>query len=70
MFGSNSLNSPTMETLASLKASKFEFHLTGSRFFNSATKESDYDFFTKNCPEIKKWLEDEGFTLRRYGGRD
>jgi len=39
------------------------FYLTGSRFFDTHTKDSDWDFYTEDCPEVRKELESWGFVL-------
>jgi hypothetical protein len=39
-----------------LDASKFQFNLTGSRFLECEQKESDYDFFTQDSPEVRAFL--------------
>lgn len=41
----------------------FEFFGTGSRFFGFAHKESDWDFFTLDCPGVRKFLLDNGFEI-------
>lgn len=38
------------------------FWLTGSRYFGGATDYSDYDFFAKNCAELRAWLVGTRFT--------
>lgn len=37
------------------------FHLTGSRFFGTATETSDWDFFAQYCPGNKQFLKSNGF---------
>ena len=57
--------------VALLHASPIEFHMSGSRFFGGHTEGSDWDFFTKDTPETRGFLEFSGFEkLRRkyYGG--
>ena len=44
-----------------LENSKFEFFLTGSRFFGMAIDTSDYDFFTEDSFETATFLLDHGF---------
>lgn len=44
------------DELSILRESSFEFHLTGSRFFGTATQGSDWDFFVQDSPEVQKWL--------------
>lgn len=38
-----------------------QFFLTGSRFFGTATEDSDWDYFTEDTPEARKVLEMEGY---------
>ena len=42
-------------------ATGIDFHLTGSRFFGTATETSDWDFFTQHCEVTKRWLSKNGF---------
>ena len=55
------------EMLMILNESPYNFHLTGSRFFDgtgsSVNKNirSDYDFFARNWSEIHSFLESVGF---------
>lgn len=51
----------TIEKLKILDNSKFEFHLTGSRYFDTADENSDYDFFTQSSEAVVAFLEREGF---------
>lgn len=44
-----------------LAASEFEFHLTGSRFFETATADSDWDYLAADVPGIHNWLLANGF---------
>lgn len=37
------------------------FHETGSRHFGHASLQSDWDFFTEDSPEARKFLENLGF---------
>jgi hypothetical protein len=41
----------------------YRFHLTGSRYFGTHTKDSDYDFFIENDDGLETWLKDHGFNL-------
>ena len=47
--------------IKSLTDSPFQFYLTGSRFFGGATRDSDWDFFTKYTPEVLGYLSAMGF---------
>jgi len=44
-----------------MENSNQEFYLTGSRFFGTHNENSDWDFFTEDCPEVRKELENLGF---------
>jgi hypothetical protein len=48
--------------LHQLHASKFDFYLTGSRFFGSANETSDYDFFTPTT-SVVDFLSSLGFNV-------
>lgn len=48
-------------TLDILHKSTFKFHLTGSRYFGTAHNGSDTDFFVQDSPEVRKFLEENGF---------
>lgn len=43
------------------------FFLTGSRYFGTQRTNSDFDFVTKNTPEIVLALREYGFTRISYG---
>jgi len=51
--------------LDTMDASPFEFHLTGSRFFDCATEKSDWDFFVGINAQLGTslggWLDGMGF---------
>ena len=53
-----------------LSQSKFEFHLTGSRYFGNSTAESDYDFYADYTADgIRPFLKSLGFVAqRKYDG--
>ena len=57
-------NLPTLKSttavLLKMEESPFNFHLTGSRFFGDHNVDSDYDFFTKDTPEVRIFLESLG----------
>ena len=40
-----------------LKSSDFKFFLTGSRFFDTCTAHSDYDFFTQDTNDVRTFLK-------------
>lgn len=46
--------------LSTLEHSKFDFYLTGSRYFGTAKHSSDWDFFTQDCSDIRPYLEELG----------
>lgn len=58
-----------LSTLELMEKSEFNFHLTGSRFFGTATEKSDYDFFIEDSEAVRtqliKWrfyIESTGIT--------
>lgn len=46
-------------------ATKFEFHLTGSRFFGNSGTAADYDFFCQVSPEVEEFLATLGFKIQK-----
>lgn len=52
---------PETGIIQKLEDSKFNFWKTGSRFFNTATSKSDYDFFTEFNSDVLLFLEGLGF---------
>lgn len=46
-----------------LQTSEFKFYYTGSKFFGGQTEKSDVDFFVQDSKEVRKFLEDNGFSL-------
>ncbi len=54
------------EVLSILQNSSFNFYLTGSRFFGTASLHSDIDFFTEDCKDVETFLIDLGFTVERF----
>src|SRR5215831_14473791 len=49
--------------LDQIRKSQFVFRLTGSRYFKTSTPESDWDFFIKDSPEVRKYLSDRDFVI-------
>lgn len=47
--------------LFELQNSDLDFYLTGSRFFNTNNKNSDYDFFVEDSPRVRQLLKNLGF---------
>lgn len=47
--------------LFKLQNSDLDFYLTGSRFFNTNNKNSDYDFFVEDTPGVRQFLKSLGF---------
>lgn len=47
--------------LSFLEESNFQFHLTGSRAFGSATKDSDWDFFAQYSDDCVEFLTNHMF---------
>lgn len=52
------------QILMELEKSKFQFYLTGSRYFGNAIPESDYDYFTDSGEEVRKFLLSMGFFVK------
>lgn len=52
---------PKLDKLVTLSESKHDFYLTGSYYFGGTHRGSDFDFFAENIPEIREWLEFNGF---------
>lgn len=46
-----------------IENSPFMFYLTGSRFFNTATEKSDWDFFVEQCEGLQEFLAESGFHI-------
>jgi hypothetical protein len=46
--------------------SKFHFFLTGSRFFGKCGSGADFDFFVEDSPEVRSFLEANGFKPVAY----
>jgi len=51
----------TQQALMEIQGSEYDFHLTGSRFFNTEKKDSDYDFFTQDYLSLADWLRAHDF---------
>jgi len=52
--------------LGHLKVSKFDFFLTGSRFFKrTAQEDTDWDFYTQDCAEAQMYLQQNGYVVSR-----
>lgn len=55
-----------------MEASEFSFFLTGSRFWGNPTPDPDWDFFTNDCEDVRKWLLQNGFnqysSASKYAG--
>jgi hypothetical protein len=49
--------------LKKLEDSKYQFHLTGSHYFQSNTIDSDIDLFTERSNEIEAYLTKLGFNF-------
>lgn len=63
LLNTNNFLSPVQSALTVLQHSKFEFCLTGSRFFGGAREESDWDFITWFNQETEDFLVWIGFVL-------
>lgn len=53
--------------LGDLNSSNFQFYATGSRALGKPKKESDWDFYTQDTPEVREWLEEHGFIEDGHG---
>lgn len=51
-----------MNALDYVRLSKFEFHLTGSRYFGTSHEESDWDFFIQESEDLIDDLRANGFS--------
>lgn len=64
--------SPTFEVaINEMRNSRYQFALTGSRYHNTTTPSSDWDFFVQDSDNVRKFLNDLGFvpesvTYSRY----
>jgi len=57
--------------IALIVNSKFEFYLTGSRYFGTEKEGSDYDFFVLDSVELRDFLENNGFRkVKETGYKD
>ena len=56
-------SSPVNGVLDQMRASNWDFYLTGSRFFGNSNLESDWDFFTEDNGKVVDFLWDLGFTI-------
>lgn len=48
-------------SVVALMNSQFSFYLTGSRYFNTNTPQSDWDFFVQKNKELEEFLIKQGF---------
>ena len=63
LHDTNTFLSPLQQALLDLENSKFEFNLTGSRFFGGASQDSDWDFIACYSQEIEDFLSGLGYKL-------
>lgn len=63
LHDTNAFLSPLQQALLDLQNSKFEFSLTGSRFFGGAGPDSDWDFIVCHSQEIEDFLSGFGYRL-------
>jgi len=54
---------PTPPVIGKMEKSKFTFFLTGDRFWENPKSDSDWEFFTQDCPEVHLWLTENKFIL-------
>jgi len=60
------LSDSLLSDLLDLEHSRFDFRLTGSRFFTpDISASADWDFFTQCSDEVHDWLLDHGYTERK-----
>lgn len=52
---------PMPSVIREMDQSNFSFFLTGSRFWGNTHSNSDWDFFTDDTPEVRRWLSEHGF---------
>jgi len=52
------------EVITQMDRSKFDFYLTGSRFFGGARADSDWDFFAEYSNEVVSFLLRIGFRYK------
>jgi len=57
----------TKTMVGKIRECSLDFHLTGSRFFNTANVDSDWDFFVQDSSSVIYWLEDQGFIKEGVG---
>jgi len=53
----------TAEAVKHLHVASYMFRLTGSRYFGSWQRRSDFDFFTENTASINSYLKSKGFVI-------
>ena len=66
-------NAEQSVVFAQMHNAPFVFFLTGSRFFETYTSKSDYDFFVKDSDQLRNWLMQNGFNRQKchsYGSQD
>ena len=61
---------PLIKGLCALEYSKFDFHLTGSRFFGTQTENSDFDFFVEYSTQVEEYLKENNFFGYNSGYED
>lgn len=55
------LDTQPFHLIHKMSMTKFNFYLTGSRYFGNATASSDWDFFVKVDDKVKEWMFDNDF---------
>lgn len=55
--------SESRDIISKMRASEFQFCLTGSRYFGPLRSNADWDFFVQNSPEVRKFLMSLGFEI-------
>ena len=48
-------------SVVAIMNSQFSFYITGSRYFNTNTPQSDWDFFVEKNEDVEEFLIDQGF---------
>lgn len=57
----NKVMSIYVDPMELMSSAPFDCYLTGSRYFGNADHKSDWDFFTQDSNETRKWLLENGF---------
>ena len=61
LFRTDPETQAVLEDLQGTPEKCLEFHLSGSRFFGTSHEGSDWDFFTADSMEVRRYLKNSGF---------